>query len=231
MTNLTDTANRPSAGFDVSSLDRTDRLLLGGCVVAWLAALGGGVAAIVALIDLGRGHTAPAGDSGTPWVLYTIIGVSAAVIVAAVPLLLRARRDPDAELTPVEKRLARQQAERTEAPAPAPARPVDAPTEKLRVPPPPADTNSGRLPRILQSPVSPTVIDSPAVDRVWLRNTASVTGAMGVATVLVSAATYLMAVDSVTASWVLYGVAGAVTAAMVAIPVYFLRELRAALGS
>ena len=60
---------------------------------------------------------------------------------------------------------------------------------------------------------------------------ASIGAAMGVAYVLIGTATYLMAVDSVTASWVLYGVAGAVTAAMVAIPVYFLRELRAALGS
>ena len=33
------------------------------------------------------------GSSGTPWLLYTVIGVSAVVIVGAVPLLLRARRD------------------------------------------------------------------------------------------------------------------------------------------
>lgn len=227
MTHLTDSANRPSAGFDAAALDRTDRLLLGGCAAVWLAALGAAVAAVVALIDLSRGHATSAAESGTPWVLYTVIGVSAAVIVASVPLLLRARRGPDDELTPVEQRLARQAAERT----PAPARPVDAPTEKLRVPPPPADTNSGRLPRILQSPVSPEVVDSPAVDRLWLRNTAAVAAAMGTATLLVSAATYLMAVDSETASWVLLGVAGVVTVGMVAIPWYFLRELRAELGN
>lgn len=227
MTHLTDSANRSSAGFDAAALDRTDRLLLGGCAVVWLAALGAAVAAVVALIDLSRGHATSSADSGTPWVLYTVIGVSAAVIVASVPLLLRARRAPDDELTPVEQRLARQAAERTQTPA----RPVDAPTEKLRVPPPPVDTNSGRLPRILQSPVSPAVIDSPAVDRLWLRNTAAVAAAMGTATLLVSAATYLMAVDSETASWVLYGVAGVVTVGMVAIPWYFLRELRAELGS
>lgn len=226
MTYLTDT--RPGAGFDVAALDRTDRLLLGGSVAVWLAALGAGVAATVALVDLAGGHTESTGDSGTPWILYTIIGVSAAVIVAAVPLLLRARRAPDEELTPVERRMAQQTADRTQTPS----RTGDAPTEKLRVPPPPVDTNSGRLPRILQSPTTTaSVADSPAIDRLWLRNTAALVCAMGAATLLVSAATYLMAVDNATASWVLYGLAAVVTVGMVAIPWYFLRELRTELGS
>ncbi|MFB1297182.1 DUF2561 family protein [Mycobacterium sp. pW049] len=226
MTYLTDT--RPGAGFDVAALDRTDRLLLGGSVAVWLAALGAGVAATVALVDLAGGHKESTGDSGTPWILYTIIGVSAAVIVAAVPLLLRARRAPDEELTPVERRMAQQTADRTQTPS----RTGDAPTEKLRVPPPPVDTNSGRLPRILQSPTATaSVADSPAIDRLWLRNTAALVCAMGAATLLVSAATYLMAVDNATASWVLYGLAAVVTVGMVAIPWYFLRELRTELGS
>lgn len=226
MTYLTDT--RPGAGFDVAALDRTDRLLLGGSVAVWLAALGAGVAATVALVDLAGGHTESTGDSGTPWILYTIIGVSAAVIVAAVPLLLRARRTPDEELTPVERRMAQQTADRTQTPS----RTGDAPTEKLRVPPPPVDTNSGRLPRILQSPTTTaSVANSPAIDRLWLRNTAALVCAMGAATLLVSAATYLMAVDNATASWVLYGLAAVVTVGMVAIPWYFLRELRTELGS
>lgn len=226
MTYLTDT--RPGSGFDVAALDRTDRLLLGGTVAVWLAALGAGVAATVALIDLGSGHTESAGDSGTPWILYTIIGVSAAVIVAAVPLLLRARRASDEELTPVEKRLAQQAADRAQTPP----RAGDAPTEQLRVPPPPVDTNSGRLPRILQSPVmASSAANSPAIDRLWLRNTAAVVCAMGAATLLISVATYLMAVDNATVSWVLYGAAGVVTLGMAAIPWYFLRELRAELGT
>lgn len=227
MTHLTDTGNRPSAGIDVSALDSTDRILLGSSVAVWLAALGAGVAATVALVDLAGGPTESTGDSGTPWILYTIIGVSAAVIVAAVPLLLRARRTPDEELTPVERRLAQQAASRTATPP----RTGDAPTEKLRVPPRPLDTNSGRLPRILQSPTTGAAAASPAIDRLWLRNTASLVCAMGAATLLISVATYLMAIDNATISWVLLGVAGVVTVGMAAIPWYFLREMRAELGT
>jgi hypothetical protein len=144
------------------------------------------------------------------------------MIVAAIPLLLRARRAGEEPLTPVERRLAQQQA----AGPQAQARPVDAPTEKLRVPPALDATNSGRLPRMLQ-PSAPAAVASPAIDRLWLRSAASIGCAMGVATLLISSATYLMAVDSDTAAWVLYGVAGVVTVGMVAIPWYFLREMRA----
>jgi hypothetical protein len=211
MTELTDTA-----------LDRTDRILIGSCAVIWLAALGAGVAATVALVDLTSGHETSTAESGTPWILYTVIGVSAAVIIAAVPLLLRARRAASGEtLTPVERRMAQ-----TADTSQKPARVVDAPTEKLRVPPPADSTNSGRLPRVLQ-PSGPAAVDSPAIDRLWLRNTASIGCAMGAATLLVSVATYLMAVDNDTTAWVLYGVAGVVTVGMVAIPWYFLREMRA----
>jgi Protein of unknown function (DUF2561) len=212
MTELTDTA-----------FDRTDRILLGSCAVIWLAALGAGVAATVALVDLTSGHDASTAESGTPWFLYTVIGVSAAVIIAAVPLLLRARRAASPEtMTPVERRMAQVAADRPQNPA----RVVDAPTEKLRVPPPADSTNSGRLPRVLQ-PSGPAAVDSPAIDRLWLRNTASIGCAMGASTLLISVATYLMAVDNDTTAWVLYGVAGVVTAGMVAIPWYFLREMRA----
>ncbi|MGV3702735.1 DUF2561 family protein [Mycolicibacterium sp. PO1] len=91
MTYLPDSADQSRSGLDFATLDRTDRILLGSCAVVWLAALGAGVAATVALVDLTHGQ-ADTGDSGTPWFLYTVIGVSAAVIIAAVPLLLRARR-------------------------------------------------------------------------------------------------------------------------------------------
>ncbi|ANI40639.1 DUF2561 family protein [Mycolicibacterium vaccae] len=209
MTNLTDT--RPA--LDVAALDRTDRLLLGGCAVVWLAALGAAVAATVALVDLSRGHTGGSGESGTPWVLYTIIGVSAAVIVAAVPLLLRARRAGTApEATPVPPPVP------TPTSAP-PVRGVEAPTEKLRIQRP-AEA-SGPLPRATQAPT----VASPVSDRMYLRCTSSIASAMGAATLLISVATYLMAVDSDTAAWVLYGVAGVVTVGMCAIPWYFLREL------
>ena len=74
------------------ALDRIDRILLGACAAIWLVALGAGVAATVALVDLGRGHPVAPEGSDTPWLLYAVIGISAVVIVGAVPLLLRARR-------------------------------------------------------------------------------------------------------------------------------------------
>lgn len=212
MTNRNDTSAAP-VGFEVSALDRTDRILLGGCIVAWLAALGAGVAATVALADLARGHTESAADSGTPWVLYTIIGVSAAVIVAAVPLLLRARRAADRDVAPSPPAAADEPV--------LPVRGVDAPTEKLRAARP--TEVSGPLPRSQRTPAAAV---SPVTDRVWLRCTASLVCAMGVATLLIAVATYLMAVESDTVAWVLYGVAGVVTVAMGAIPWYYLRELR-----
>lgn len=214
MTNLTDNT-RTRRGFDVAALDRTDRILLGAAVVVWLAALGAGVAATVALVDLSRGHVESAADSGTPWVLYTIIGISAAVIVAAVPLLLRARRTAEADAPAAPQRPV------TETAPPPPARGIDAPTEKLRAARP--SEGSGPLPRALRSSAAPV---SAVTDQVFLRCTASIASAMGVATLLVSVSTYLMAVDSDTAAWVLYGVVGVVTVGMVAIPWYFLRELR-----
>ena len=77
---------------NVGRADRSDRILLAVCAAIWLAALGAAVAATVALVDLGRGHPESSTTSGTPWLLYTVIGVSALVIVGAIPLLMRARR-------------------------------------------------------------------------------------------------------------------------------------------
>ena len=80
--------------------EQLDRLLLGGSVAVWLAALGAGVAAVVAMVDLGTRHPSGAESSHTPWLLYSVIAVSAAVIVGAIPLLLRARRGGAAPLPP-----------------------------------------------------------------------------------------------------------------------------------
>lgn len=221
MTQFSDTANRPNTGFDGSALDRVDRILLGACAVVWLAALGAGVAATVALVDLTRGREGAPSESGTPWVLYTVIGVSAAVIVAAVPLLLRARRAGADDAAAAPQRPAAQVADSPSTPI----RNVDAPTEKIRLAQATPE-GSGPLPRVLRSP-APVSAASSAVDRLWLRSAASITCAMGAATLLIAVATYLMAVDSDTASWALYGVAGVVTVGMIAIPWYFLREMRA----
>ncbi len=84
--------SRLRTGLDTGEFDRTDRILLGACAAVWLAALGAGVAATVALVDLGTGHAQSTGESETPWLLYAVIAISAAVIIGAVPLLLRARR-------------------------------------------------------------------------------------------------------------------------------------------
>ncbi|MEC9324632.1 MAG: DUF2561 family protein [Actinomycetota bacterium] len=218
MTYLPDTAeSRP--GLDLAALDRTDRILLGSCAVVWLAALGAGVAATVALVDLAHGQ-ADTGDTGTPWFLYTVIGVSAAVIIAAVPLLLRARRSSGEgreETSP-------EPPEATDE-RPAAQRPVggaDAPTEKLRAATPTAEA-SGPPPR-LQRNTEPSSM-SPAVDQVFLRFGVAMLTAMGVATLLTGIATYLMAVETETIAWVLYGLAGVVTVGMGAVMWYFLREL------
>ncbi|MGE2833510.1 DUF2561 family protein [Mycobacterium sp. SMC-4] len=219
MTSLTDSANRSRITFDPFALERNDRLLLVGAAVVWLAALGSAVAATVALVDLGRGHVDSSGDTGTPWVLYVVIAVSAAVIAAAVPLLLRARRAtesrPAAPAPPVEE------------PVSAPVRGAEAPTEKLRVPP--ATAAAPPRPQASAEPTASRV--SPLVDQIWLRCTTSLAGAMGVATLLVGVSTYLMAVGTDVVAWVLYGLAAVVTVAMAAIPWYFLRELGTALES
>ncbi|MGZ8803421.1 MAG: DUF2561 family protein [Mycobacterium sp.] len=218
MTYLTDTAHsvRRGPGPDISALDRVDRILLGACAAIWLAALGAGVAATVALVDLARGHTVSSGESGTPWFLYTVIVVSAVVIVAAVPLLLRARRTAHEDST---------SEQRPPTPVPRPQTPVrgaDAPTEKFSAPAAAAEP-SGPAPKVPQRATP----DEPAVDQVWLRCAAAIACAMGVATLLTAVSTYLMAVDNDTVAWILYGTAGAVTLGMAAIPWYFLRELRA----
>ncbi|AFM17949.1 Protein of unknown function (DUF2561) [Mycolicibacterium chubuense NBB4] len=208
-----DPGNRPQpdAGFDLTSLDRTDRALLGGGVLVWLGALGAGVAATVVLVNLARGHTETSG-SGTPWYLYVVIVVSAVVIAGAIPLLLRARRVTQTQAAEGEPRTPL----RAEEPQ---VRATDAPTEKLRtVSPTPLAAVSGPLPVL-----------SPEFGRLWLRCTAAIVGAMGLATLLVGVATYLMAVGSDTVAWVLYAFAGLVTVAMCALPWYFLREMRAEL--
>jgi len=226
----TDTAGRPqsTARLDPSEFDRVDRILLGACAGIWLAALGAGVAATVALVDLGSGDPETSGNSGTPWLLYTVIGISALVIIGAVPLLLRARREALAEGQPPE---------RVPRPAPGgpppPVRGVESPTEKLRVSAEPVGrvaggpgyaepwTHSASFPASLVT----------AVDQVWLRCAVVIACVIGVALVVIGVATYLMAVDSNTASWVFYVLAGVVTLAMPAVPWFYLNELRALLDS
>jgi hypothetical protein len=208
-------------GLDTGEFDRTDRILLGACAVVWLVALGAGVAATVALVDLGTAQPPSTGESETPWLLYTVIAISAAVIIGAVPLLLRARRaaleesPPPARATPG-RPLPGQQ--------PPPVRGVEAPTEKLRVP----LAAAGYPTREAISPQpNPLML---AVDQLWLRCAVVIAIAMGVAMVAIGVATYLMAVDNDAVAWVFYVLAGLATLAMPAITLLYLRQLRALLG-
>ena len=199
------------------ALDRLDRILLGACAAIWLVALGAGVAATVALVDLGRGHPVAPEESDTPWLLYAVIGISAVVIVGAVPLLLRARRtaldEPRPARTTGERPSTRAAAvgprrrgahrEAPRARSPSPNRSTPAPVTRRRPRP------SGPLPSMLVS----------AVDQLWLRCAVVIACAMGVATLAIGVATYLMASDNDTAAWILYGLAGLVTLAMPAHPV------------
>ncbi|MGE2720858.1 DUF2561 family protein [Mycolicibacterium celeriflavum] len=214
MTYETDASGRSrlTPVLDPSELDRTDRILLGSCAGIWLVALGTGVAATVALVDLGRGQTESSGDAGTPWLLYTIIGISAVVIIGAVPLLLRARREALAESPPQAAGPAQAAPARTQAMDPTP------PTEKLPYAAP-------RQERTLAAP-EPV---SAAVDLVWLRCAVVIACAIGIAMVAIGVATYLMAVDSNVAAWVFYVLTALVTLAMPVVPWFYLKELRALL--
>lgn len=215
-----------------------DRMMVIICVVIWLAVLGISVAAAVALIDLGTGsapaESASSGDSsGTPWLLYTVIGVSALIIAGAVPLLVRARRsalaEPPAAARPAAPRRAVPNG--LAAPARAGAEPG---TEKIRALGDPdgfdPDDPPG-YPGPMPARHSASVISAAALDRMWLRCSMAILIAMGAALVGVAIATYLMAVDSDTAAWTLYIVAGIITVAMPVIPWLYLRQLHTALDS
>ncbi|WP_422746431.1 DUF2561 family protein [Mycobacterium sp. WMMD1722] len=186
--------------------ENLDRILMGVCAAAWLAALGTAVAATVALTDLGRTAPRVPSESGTPWLLYTVIGVSAVVIIAAVPLLLRARRSAQADPAPASLTRDRQQ----------PVAVAEPPTERMRQ----------VLPTTSVPASLPAGYPAEAVDRLWLRSVLLIATAMGVALIAIGAATYSMAVDNDTVAWVLYGLAAVVTLAMPIAPWWYLRRLR-----
>jgi len=206
----------------MGEFDRNDRILLGVCAGVWLVALGAGVAATVALVDLGTGHAHSTGDSDTPWLLYVVIAVSAAVIIGAVPLLLRARRAA-LEESPSPARAPMRAAPVHPA---APPRGTEAPTEKIRI----GTTTSAGLSYPTREAIRPEPNPlAGAVDQLWLRCAVGIAIAMGVAMVAIGIATYLMAVNHNAVAWVCYVLAGLVTLGMPAIPWFYLRELRALL--
>lgn len=186
--------------------ETVDRLLIGVCGAIWLVFLVVGVIATVALVKLGSGRNGHAEQS--PWLLYTIIAVSAVTIAAAIPLLLRARRDAMAE-----------QAKPAPEPVVAAKPPIDAPTEKIRVFGTSVDPLAARP---VETPRSPAAV---ALERETLRGTLAVVGLMGLAATTVATATYLLAVGSETAAWAALAVAGLCTAGMPVVAVLFARRL------
>lgn len=194
-----------------------ERILLGACAVIWLAALGAVVAATVSLVDMasGRGtvraELSEASGSDTPWVLYTVIGISAAVILVAIPLLVRARQQsshrPIRDHTPAGGSVA----EDIAAVPPRDAR------RKRAEPALEAGTRSATLPGV--------------VDVVFARFGLSMACAVGAGTLAVGLATYLTANDSGSAAVAFYIIAGIVTVAMPVLPWFYLRELKNAVGT
>ncbi|OBA71210.1 hypothetical protein A5641_11090 [Mycobacterium sp. 1554424.7] len=196
-------------GSDTIPPDVIDRLLMGACAVVWLVLLGVSVAAAVALVDLGRGfHKVAGGGSHTSWVLYAVIIVSALIIAGAIPVLVRARRMGLIEPA-------------TRPPARAPSR---APV-RLMAPAPRTAAERARQPRV-QAAEPAGEWSGAAVDRIWLRGGVLLAGTMGAALIAAATATYLMAVGHDGASWVGYGLAGVITAAMPVVEWLHVRQLR-----
>jgi hypothetical protein len=210
-----DPAGRPRSNFDAR--DQTDRILLAVCAVLWLAALAAAVAAIVALVDLARPHPTAVGGSPTPWLLYTVIGVSAVVIVGAIPLLIRARR------------AALEGGQRSEAVHPASTGNVFGP---------PLGTEGRQrglgAPAIRRQAIPPATsrvgFPTAAVEQVSLRCTLVMASVIGAATAAIGVGTYLLASYDDGLAWAAFGVAGLVTVALPAVPWYFLRLLREVLS-
>jgi Protein of unknown function (DUF2561) len=186
-----------------------DRVLIGVCAALWLALVGMSVAALVALMDLGRGFHQAKGNPHTSSVLYAIIIISALIILAAIPMLLRARRTtrdgPGARSSEVS------------------ARGVSG--QPIRAGHAPARTVAGRDHAERLTTQRPALPDA-TVDRIWLRGTLALMSTMGAALLAVAAATYSMAIGHDGFSWTGYGIAGVVTLAMAFIPWRHVRQLR-----
>lgn len=208
MASVREVAGRRFGQF-AQSPEAVDRGLIIVCAVVWLLVLGVGVGAAVALINLGSGRSgaAPSADGSTPWLLYTVIGVSVLIIAAAVPLLIRARRtelsnSPDGPVARAATALSAQRALSR-------------------------DLSRGGSAR--QSPAS--LLSGTELNRILLRCTVGVITATGAAMVAVALGSYLLATagdNGSATSWIAFGLAGFITAGMSAIPVRYLKQLRSA---
>lgn len=206
-------------------------MLIGLCAVIWLAFVGMLVGAIVVIAGMGE----DSGSSGSSWGIYIVIGVSLAVIVGAVPLLLRARKS-------AAQRTARGASKTAPKPkganssggatAPSGPPPAEASTEKLKTFGGLADHVS-HVPKDYNGPGSPAyraateaAAKRAVINRLWLRATVGIAGAIGLALLAVVTGTYLLAVESDTAAVIAFVFAGVITCAMGAIPWVTLKKLR-----
>lgn len=179
--------------------------------------------------DVGRCHRGDrrngedSGSSGSSWGIYIVIGVSLAVIVGAVPLLLRARKS-------AAQRTARGASKTAPKPkganssggatAPSGPPPAEASTEKLKTFGGLADHVS-HVPKDYNGPGSPAyraateaAAKRAVINRLWLRATVGIAGAIGLALLAVVTGTYLLAVESDTAAVIAFVFAGVITCAM-----------------
>ncbi len=194
------------------SPEKVDRLMVGICGAIWLVMLAAAVFATVAMVRLGSGH-AGGGDRQSSWLLYSIIAVSALVILAAIPLLLRARRGADD---------ARDGTREDSAENAAGVRRTEPPTEKLRVFG--VDPDASREAQAGSSAARRAY--HARLDRVWLRGTTALLGAMGLAYTAVAVGSYLLADAGESAAWVAFGLAGALAISMVAVLAFYQGQLR-----
>lgn len=208
------------------SPETVDRLMVGVCGAIWLVWLAAASIATVALVQLGRGGGAGDDQSRSSWLLYTIIVISALVIIGAIPLLIRARRAAmavGADIGAAES--GSEPAESLQRPSdPLPTAPAaEAPTEKLRV-------FGAAVDPYRRKPAAPRAVSrlNVVLERIFLRGATSLFGAMGLALTAVEVATYLLAVHTDTAAWVALGLAGAIAAGMVVVFLNFHRRLAGA---
>ena len=222
-------AGDPAAAGQTRSPEAVDRAMVAVCGAIWLVMLAVSVVATVALVQLGQGRDADPGGQSS-WLLYSVIAVSALIIAGAIPLLLRARRtalaDPGTGAGSGESGSGGSGSGGSGSGSGAadrgPLVPIEAPTEKLRVFGTAVDPYAREA---APAPAAVSRVPAAVVDRLWLRGTTSLLGAMGLALTAVATATYLLTAGNDTGTWVALGTAAVISVAMPAILVAFARRL------
>jgi len=192
-------------GDDTIPPEVVDRVMVGVCAAVWLIWLGASVVAVVALVDLGRGfhnavHNAVQNSAAHNSAVHDSAAHNSHTNWVLYSVIIAS------------------------AVVIAGAIPVLLRARRLSSREPRAD----RLTRSGAGPAGSSAEWSGAeVDRVWLRGTVTLAGAMGVALIGAEVATYLMAVGRDNPAWIIYGVAGAVIATMPLIEWLYVRQLRA----